>query len=252
MPALFVIMIDLGKKPFVCVSLACDNETALYSLLQKTVEQQAGLAEIRLDYLAEPHRIDLKALCSNAPLPLLFTNRASFEGGCFRGEEKERIALLLHAIEAGAAGVDVELATEQNLRQLVQKKAREHGCTCIVSHHDFTCTPNLNVLHRLLTEMDMTGADILKLVTTAINADDVKRLLSLYEWWSNGAQAPIETDKATQNHLIAFCMGERGRMSRLCALTLGAGFTYASLESGQETASGQLSIFEVRRFLNYW
>lgn len=205
-----------------------------------------------MDYLAEPHRIDLKALCSNAPLPLLFTNRASFEGGRFRGNEEERIALLVSAIEAGAAGIDVELATEQNLRRLVQKKAREHGCTYIISHHDFTCTPNLNVLHKLLAEMDMTAADILKLVTTALNADDVRRLLSLYKWWSNKTKVPVETERATQNHLIAFCMGERGRMSRLCAMTLGAGFTYAALESGQETASGQLSIEEVRGFLHYW
>lgn len=245
-------MIDLNKKPFVCVSLACDTETSLYNLLQRAFEQKAGLAEIRLDYLTAPNEIDLKALCSNAPLPLLFTNRASFEGGRFRGKEEERIALLVNSIEAGAAGVDVELATEQHLRLLVQKKAKEYGCTCIVSHHDFTCTPDLNTLHKLLAEMKMTAADILKLVTTALNAEDVKRILSLYNWWSNQTQTPLETERSTQNHLIAFCMGERGRMSRLCAMTLGAAFTYASLESGQETASGQLSIEEVREFLNYW
>lgn len=245
-------MIDLGQKPFVCVSLPCDTETSLYSLLKKAVEQKAGLVEIRLDYLADPHRIDLRALCRNAPVPLLFTNRAAFEGGRFRGGEEERIALLVDAIEAGAACVDVELATDQNLRRLVQTRARKHGCTYIISHHDFACTPDLHTLHRLLAEMEMTAADILKLVTTAMNADDVKRLLSLYEWRSNGTESPFEPNETMQKHLIAFCMGKRGRMSRLCALTLGAGFTYAALESGHETASGQLSISEVRRFLDYW
>lgn len=245
-------MIDLGKRPFVCVSLACDTETSLYNLLQKAVEQNAGLAEIRLDYLSDPHQIDLKALCRNTQLPLLFTNRASFEGGRFRGSEEERIALLVAAIEAGAAAVDVELATNQSLRGLVQTKAQRHACTCIVSHHDFTGTPDLNTLRSILTEMERTAADILKLVTTAITADDVKRLLSLYEWRSSRITPHVDTNETTQNHLIAFCMGERGRMSRLCAMTLGAGFTYASLESGQETASGQLSISEVMRFLNYW
>lgn len=245
-------MIDLGEKPFGCVSIACDTEGSLCSLLQKAAEQQAGMAEIRLDYLTDPSRIDLKALCRNAPLPLLFTNRASFEGGHFRGAEEERIALLINAIEAGAACVDVELATEQHLRSLVQTKARAHGCAFIVSHHDFTQTPDLNSLHRLLLEMEMTAADILKLITTAKNADDVKRLLSLYEWRYNRTNPPVEADKTIQNHLIAFCMGERGRMSRLCAMTLGAPFTYAALESGQETASGQLSVSEVGRFLDYW
>lgn len=244
--------LNLGKKPFVCVSLACDSEKSLYSLLQKALEQKAGLVEIRLDYLADSHRIDLKTLCRNSPLPLLFTNRASFEGGRFCGGEEERIALLVNAIEAGAACVDVELATSQNLRRLVQTKAKEYGCTCIVSHHDFTCTPDLNTLHRLVAEMEMTAADILKLVTTAANAHDVKRLLSLYERRSQESEPTVETDETTQKHLIAFCMGERGRMSRLCAMTLGAPFTYAALESGHETASGQLSVLEVRRFLDYW
>jgi 3-dehydroquinate dehydratase type I len=244
-------MITLGKKPLICASVACETETSLYNLLQQAVEQQAHVAEIRLDYLTDPHRIDLKTLCNKIPIPILFTNRASFEGGRFSGPEEERISLLINAIEAGAAGVDVEFATEKKLSQKVQTKAMEHGCTFIISHHDFQSTPDMATLCSLLSEMKATHADIIKLVTTAENADDVKRLLSLYAWQDRqNENPPALPDRG--GHLIAFCMGEKGRISRLCAMTLGSGFIYAAIASGQETAPGQLSISEVKRFLGYW
>jgi 3-dehydroquinate dehydratase len=41
-------------------------------------------------------------------------------------------------------------------------------------------------------------------------------------------------------------MGENGKISRLLAPLFGAFFTFASLEKGSETASGQISISEMK------
>jgi 3-dehydroquinate dehydratase len=41
-------------------------------------------------------------------------------------------------------------------------------------------------------------------------------------------------------------MGEAGKASRLLSPLFGAFFTFASLEKGDETASGQMSIGEMR------
>lgn len=235
-----------ATKPRICVSLACDEATSIFSLLQQAYQQKADLAEIRLDYLSDPQKVDLKALCRESSLPLLFTNRASFEGGRFRGGEEERIGLLLRAIEAGASFIDIEFATHVALRERIHVTASEYHCKVIVSHHDFSHTPDSATLHHLLSRMEATSADIIKIVTTATSVDDVKGLLSLYSRHYREPCAPPACE------LIAFCMGERGRMSRLCAMTLGAPFTYATLEAGKETAPGQLSIGEVQNFLNYW
>ncbi len=41
-------------------------------------------------------------------------------------------------------------------------------------------------------------------------------------------------------------MGEHGKVSRLLSPLFGAFFTFASLEQGNETAAGQMSINEMR------
>jgi 3-dehydroquinate dehydratase len=41
-------------------------------------------------------------------------------------------------------------------------------------------------------------------------------------------------------------MGEKGKISRLLSPMFGAFFTFASLETGNETAAGQMSINEMR------
>ena len=50
--------------------------------------------------------------------------------------------------------------------------------------------------------------------------------------------------------LVCFCMGEQGKVSRLLSPMFGAFFTFASLEQGSETASGQMTIEEMRAAYN--
>ncbi|HLE19302.1 MAG TPA: type I 3-dehydroquinate dehydratase, partial [Syntrophales bacterium] len=47
--------------------------------------------------------------------------------------------------------------------------------------------------------------------------------------------------------IIAFCMGEQGRISRVMAALLGAFFTFASLKRGAESAAGQLTVREMEQ-----
>ena len=47
--------------------------------------------------------------------------------------------------------------------------------------------------------------------------------------------------------IIALCMGEKGRVSRVMAPLLGAYLSYASLEKGAESAPGQLTIEEMNQ-----
>jgi 3-phosphoshikimate 1-carboxyvinyltransferase len=72
------------------------------------------------------------------------------------------------------------------------------------------------------------GADIVKLVTTANAQEDVSRVMALY----------CEPDYADGN-LIAFCMGEAGKQSRLDCLKYGSPYTYAALTAEEAAAPGQ-------------
>jgi 3-dehydroquinate dehydratase-1 len=78
------------------------------------------------------------------------------------------------------------------------------------------------------------GADVCKVVTTAKSVNDNLAVLNF-------------VSKACKSvRTVCFSMGERGRISRLMAPLFGSFFTFASLERGEETASGQLTIEEMK------
>ena len=74
-------------------------------------------------------------------------------------------------------------------------------------------------------------SDHVKIVTTARGGDDVGRILSLYSRSSEGSD------------LVAFAMGEAGRISRILCMYLGSPYTYAYI--GRAVAPGQFSVDEV-------
>ena len=72
---------------------------------------------------------------------------------------------------------------------------------------------------------------MVKIVTVAKNVSDASRLLSLYSIRS-------------EIKIIAFCMGDPGKFSRILCLHLGSPFTYVSL--GKAIAPGQFSVDEIK------
>ena len=75
----------------------------------------------------------------------------------------------------------------------------------------------------------------IKIVTTAKSTDDATRVLEIYR------------NKESLN-LIAFAMGDNGRISRILCLYLGSPYTYVSL--GKPVAPGQFSVDEVKKIIN--
>jgi len=61
----------------------------------------------------------------------------------------------------------------------------------------------------------------------------------------------INNNKTNKNkyQLIAFSMGELGKISRLASLFLGAPFIYTSYEKGKETADGQMDIVSLKKII---
>jgi 3-dehydroquinate dehydratase type I len=52
--------------------------------------------------------------------------------------------------------------------------------------------------------------------------------------------------KAKKQEIIAFCMGEKGKVSRLFSPCLGAAWTYASLNKVKDSAPGQMTVRQVK------
>ena len=65
----------------------------------------SDLVELRMDYAAD---IDVAAALAGRSRPVIFTCRASWEGGRFQGSEEEPLRILGEAILLGADYVGVE------------------------------------------------------------------------------------------------------------------------------------------------
>jgi 3-dehydroquinate dehydratase type I len=187
--------------------------------------------ELRLDYLEQPA---LKRLFRTHPGPVIATNRLAKEGGQWTGSEADRRGLLEEALALGADFLDVELAANPTWRREIYQ--RRGQAKLILSWHDFSGTPEADRLADLLQEMLAQDADVLKMVALAQQSADNLRLLSL-----------IPQAKAAGREIIAFGMGPAGKWSRVVAPLLGSFLTFAPFTKKGASASGQLTVNEVKR-----
>ena len=203
-------------------------EKALIAIQE--VYRWADLIELRADYL---RRGKLAPLVENREKPIIVTNRRKGEGGKYKGGERKRLRVLQEAMDLGADYIDVELATERSsLQGLIRNKG---GTQVILSFHDFRRTPSLKELQKLFDQMVRLGADVIKIASFASSWEDNLSVLSL-----------IPFAKARKQEIVAFCMGEKGKLSRIFSPFLGAAWTYASLNKVKASAPGQMTVKEMK------
>ena len=196
----------------------------------KEADRWADLIELRVDYLRSA---DLVLLLGSCQKPLIVTNRRKEEGGKYRGEERKRLSVLEKAVDLGTDYVDVELAAETSfLKNLIRNREKTQ---VILSFHDFRRTPSLRELQKLFSRMTRLGADVIKIVPFAGAWEDNLTILSL-----------IPFAKERGQKIVAFCMGEKGKISRVISPLLGAAWTYASLDKNRNSAPGQLTVQELK------
>jgi 3-phosphoshikimate 1-carboxyvinyltransferase len=207
------------------------------------------MAEIRLDSCD----LSMKDIdeCFSSDVPLVATcrvadvmaNEPSLQDESLSPQSREIKAMqiaerkLVRAIEAGARYVDVEIEVQKQMSKRVRNAAHENGTVFIRSYHDFSGTASVEELRAMVEKCRYHGADIVKLVTTANSQEDVDRVMSLYDWCKNEAGNGVEA--LADGGLIAFCMGEAGKQSRVDCLKYGAPYTYAALSEHEAAAPGQ-------------
>jgi 3-dehydroquinate dehydratase type I len=203
-------------------------EKALIAI--KEASPQADLIELRVDYL---NRLDLAPLLESRQKPFIVTHRREEEGGKYKWEERKGLGVLQEAIDLKGDYIDVELATERSiLRSLIRNKG---GTQVILSVHDFHRTPSPKELQRLFGRMIRLGADVIKIIPFAKAWEDNLSILSI-----------IPFARKRSQKIVAFCMGGRGKLSRIFSPFFGAAWTYASLSRVKASAPGQLTVAEIK------
>jgi 3-dehydroquinate dehydratase/shikimate dehydrogenase len=175
--------------------------------------------ELRLDGFAEvPAFSALRAAFEGRTL--IATVRSASEGGMFRGQAGEAQSLLLKALDAGFDLVDVEFRRDGG-----DEAARIPPSKRILSLHDPEGIPA--DMSAFVARMLATAARFVKVVATANDSGDARRLLELQAAHRDG-------------RLATFAMGEAGIATRALAPYLGAALAYGALLPGRVTAPGQL------------
>jgi 3-dehydroquinate dehydratase-1 len=210
------------SRPRICASIV-DND--LKSI--KEAEPFVDLFEVRMDLIGEGWQEVAKQLKKL----WIACNRSAEEGGKGDKDEARRIEELLKATELGADIVDVELRT-RNLGEVIPMIKKE--AKCLLSFHELKGTLSLGEMKEIVQRQLDAGADICKVVTTAQSFEDnlaVLRLISEFP----------------KTRIVSFAMGHLGLVSRILCPLVGGDFTYASIEKGKESASGQVTARELRQ-----
>ena len=236
----------------ICTTIQNRNLEQVYEALD-----QCEMAEIRLDRCQlSPKEIE-ELFTSDVPLVAtcriseIAANEPSLQGLTEQSREIKAMQIaekkLLKAIESGARYVDVEIEAQKQMSKRVRGAAHENGTVFIRSYHDFEGTDSFEALKAVVEKCVYHGADMVKIVTMANSQADVDKVMALYGWCRQEKESGNERIGAlVDGGLIAFCMGEAGRSSRLEALKNGAPYTYAALSAEESAAPGQWDTAEMR------
>jgi 3-dehydroquinate dehydratase-1 len=191
------------------------------------------LVEARVD-LFEPqtravsHWAEASARLEASGTPVLVTARLAAEGGRWTAPDTERLPIYAEAVTV-ASWVDVE--AQSPIAAQVTAVAHARRRTAVISHHDFTRTPPLAELTRLVDACHAVGGDIAKLATLVTGPADRDALMAVL------ARRPDRTC------VIGMGSDEAAQELRVTLPAHGSLLAYGYLE--RPTAPGQISAAEM-------
>ncbi|MFH1747993.1 MAG: type I 3-dehydroquinate dehydratase, partial [Planctomycetota bacterium] len=191
----------------------------------------ADLVELRVDCINDEQAV-AELLAGPHELPFILTIRARAEGGQWNASEARRAALLAKLAALRPEYIDIEYACQAELMApcgVLSDSQRTHQL--MLSHHNLHDTPN--DLDPVFEQLSASGADVIKAVFTAHDATCAFRVLEQLR--RNVRHRPT----------IALAMGEAGVLTRVLAAKYGAFLTFARLEPGVVSASGQPTIHDL-------
>ncbi|MBN1416524.1 MAG: type I 3-dehydroquinate dehydratase [Bacteroidales bacterium] len=205
----------------ICVSICEKDIQKCLAIIEKT-----EISEIRLDMTE----------FGDDEIEKVFSCRKRLIATCrpIKYSPERQMEILKKAIQCGATYVDIEYEAPDEYKQELIDYAHHHECYVIISYHNYEMTPEVEELEQIMKNCFAQGCDVAKIVTLVRVNRDNSKLLSLYK---------------SPGRLIAFGMGDLGKITRIVAPFLGAEFTYAAMDEGEPTAPGQIRYTRLKDFI---
>lgn len=232
-------------RPLVCVPVMEASGEKIVQEIVYLSESNADMIEWRLDAFEKFHDSNavkdvLMQVSSvlNEKI-LVYTFRSKSQGGLAEIDTETLEMLHEVAIESGCVDfVDLEYFEADNPKTKIAY-LQEKGVYVIASHHNFNETPEAEEMKKMLEEMRVGGADIVKLAVMPNTIEDVLQLLSVTTNFH-------EENKKTP--IITMSMGKLGSISRLSGETFGSCVTFGAHE--KPSAPGQYEMNRLREILD--
>ncbi|MBU1240403.1 type I 3-dehydroquinate dehydratase [Myxococcota bacterium] len=214
-------------------TIVTGNETSLVNLTQR-FSRHSGFHELRADLLTERENSLWEFIAAHGD-SLLFTLRSADEGGGFDGSSLEKMALLVRALRAGAAMVDVELSFLQVLPH-DEKDAflAQYGHRVMVSRH--------------LMEWDLPALEATVQGLAAVKCQGAKLALFIAD-----AAELVHLSAISLPHplKIVVGMGFAGLITRLRPSLFGSDVTFAPLDEKGATLAFQPTLSQLAAYGRY-
>jgi 3-dehydroquinate dehydratase/shikimate dehydrogenase len=211
----------------ICISVCAETADELIEQI-KRAEVLADVIEIRFDCLKDwtqigKARVFLINNKQTIRAKILATFRIKEQGG--KGDWNKDSNIINFWIEI----LNNKMFDFEDLEfNLQYSKNVEISILRIRSFHDFLGVPKN--LTQIYEEMMNESPYIIKIAT---QAKDIAETIPIWKL--------LERAKSENKELIPIAMGESGKWTRILGLAHGAFMTYAALDSGKETAPGQVS-----------
>ncbi len=231
-----------GPSPLICLPLVAKKSDDLLQQARELILLKPDLLEWRIDDYQNVNDVTdclavLKELrTAIGDIPLVFTCRIDLEGGLCKITQVKRLELITAAMDSGNVDiVDIELCNGQDFIEKVRKSAGINEVKLILSHHNFSETPDGDFIYNTLLKAQEMGADIAKLAAMPKKYADVLTLMSATNRARNeGVQVPM----------ITISMGPEGGISRLAGGLFGSDITFAV--GSKSSAPGQIPIADLK------
>ncbi|MBX3243822.1 MAG: shikimate dehydrogenase [Acidobacteria bacterium] len=214
----------------ICISVCAST---VEELLKKMAlaNETADIIEVRFDCLS-PAEFDpqgqlppevLEKILAATRKPILTTFRTKDQGGRRDLSDEERKNFWSKGYETDLCDLEEDIV-EDSWYWLWGNR--------ICSYHDFSGTPNN--IESIFDRLAKTDAEIIKI---AVQTNDITETISVWKLIGHARQYR----QISRPKVIPIAMGEPGKWTRILGLAHGAYLTYASLETGSETAPGQVT-----------
>ena len=200
-------------------------------MLEQLPNQCMGI-ELRLDLFPKIDIGHLKHLIENWNGPVLLTLRKASQGGGFTGSEGERQSLIERLLSLAPSFFDLEY---DMCPIFLHQTIRDHPHTkFILSYHNFTSTEtDVESIYCYMQEYPAFTYKIC--VLTPSTNDALKMLLSIKK----------------HPRVSVICMGCKGSFARVLGAIMGNVVNYASIDTPEQTAPGQLPFSDYMSIYRY-